>query len=354
MAVARLAKAEPAAVALDNSQKWHAFETVTGINPESVSAFDPESSQAEAVVPFQQVDFLPSLSRIGETRQQIDDLKAKVTRLDALMKGEPDPKNRDAIKEEKSRTEELLTRAHQSRAASVFGVDESEISRNIYPSDRIAGKINLTANTQGGNTGGRHGPVVGQKDTDFHIGLITAFDVNAEYLDTPEKAQGTLFHEVSHLMDAKLAQTWAKQYEQETGRLFVGGPGLKIFLAWINEQVQKKRLSAADAQVVVDEAANVTASTEARANIRTFLTYFRARLFDLATEALVNYAKALPPGKEYGQPPNKSAILIELTSELKSAFREAGKAEKELFKKAMDAAKTANRTAWFATIDVAK
>ncbi|GLR87976.1 hypothetical protein GCM10007857_46880 [Bradyrhizobium iriomotense] len=317
IAVARLGKAEPAAVALDKSDKWHAFETTTGIDVEAASANDPVAKAAEARarkgIPFKQVEFLPSLSGI-----------------EASKKG-PDT----------------------TRAAYVLGVGESEIAFHKRPSEREAGKINLTENPgPGANSDARHGAAAGQ-EPGFKPGMITAFDIDKADLDTPTRAQGALFHEVTHLKDFEMAQRWVDLYQTETKRMFVGGPGLKYFQKWIDEQAAKKppRLSAAEAELVVDIAADVSATTEARANIRTFLEFFRAGLFDDATRALTNYAAALPPvGREYGTPPQGSPVIAELTNELKAAFKRASKERKSQFEAAMAAARKANKDAWFSTI----
>ncbi len=51
-----------------------------------------------------------------------------------------------------------------------------------------------------------------------------------------------------------------------------------------------------------------TGTTEARANIRTFLEFFRAGLFDDATRALTNYAGALPPGTRLCEVPPSGIV----------------------------------------------
>ncbi|MBR0714547.1 DUF4157 domain-containing protein [Bradyrhizobium liaoningense] len=313
-AVARLAKAEPAAVAQDKNGKWHAFETETGIDIQTASAYDPEARKAEALahagVQFKDVHILPPLSALKPAGQQTD----------------------------------------ETRAALIFGAETSEIQINATTSQRQAGKINLTATPEkGSGSDARHGPVVGQKDTDFHLGLVTAFDLDKALLDKPAHAAGTLFHEVSHLMDFELAQRWVATYEKETGRTYMRA-GLKLFMDWINAQAKKKppRLSTAEAQLVVDEAADVTASTEARANIRTFLEYFRAAIYDEATQALTNYAGALPPvGRAYGSPPAGSPVLVELAKEMKAAYDRADKTARAQFDAAMASAKAKNKSAWF-------
>lgn len=313
-AVARLSKADPAAVAQDNAGKWHAFETYLGIDVQSASAYDPEIKRAEARatagVPFKDVVILTSMGELKPAGQQSD----------------------------------------EARAAIILGADQSDIQINARTSQRQAGKINLTATPDiGADSDARHGPVVGQSDIDFHLGLVTAFDIDKKSLDKPAHAAGSLFHEVSHLMDFELAQRWVAAYEKETGRTYMRA-GLKLFMDWINAQAAKKppRLSKAEAQLVVDEAADVTATTEARANIRTFLEYFRAGIYDEAKQALTNYAGALPPvGKAYGSPPPSSPVLVELANEMKAAYKGADKTARAQFDAAMASAKAKNKSAWF-------
>ncbi|WP_210243922.1 eCIS core domain-containing protein [Bradyrhizobium guangdongense] len=311
-AVARLAKADPAAVAQDNAGKWHAFETYLGIDVQSASAYDPEikgaEARAKAGVPFKDVVFLTSMGELKPADQQSD----------------------------------------EARAAIILGAQESDIQVNTSTSGRQAGKINLTGTPdRDANSDARHGPVVGQKKTTFHRGLITAFDLNKDMLDRPAHAQGTLFHEVSHRMDFELAQRWVGLYEDETHRTFARDE-LQTFMDWINDQAKKKRLSTVEAQLVIDEASDTSGTTEARANIRTFLEYFRAGVYDEAIQALTNYAGALPPvGKAYGSPPAGSPVLVELANEMKAAYNRADKTARAQFDAAMTSAKAKNRSAWF-------
>lgn len=311
-AVARLAKANPAAVAQDNAGKWHAFETYLGIDVQSASAYDPELKRAEARakagVPFKDVVILTSMGDLKPVGQQSD----------------------------------------EARAAIILGAQESDIQINTSTSGRQAGKINLTGTPdRDANSDARHGPVVGQKKTSFHRGLITAFDLNKDILDRPAHAQGTLFHEVSHRMDFELAQRWVGLYEDETHRTFARDE-LKTFMDWINDQAKKKRLSTVEAQLVIDEASDTSGTTEARANIRTFLEYFRAGIYDEAKQALTNYAGALPPvSKAYGSPPAGSPVLVELANEMKAAYGRADKTARAEFDAAMASAKAKNKSAWF-------
>lgn len=314
-AVARLANVEPAAVAQDKNSKWHAFEVEIGIDVESASANDPEARKAEALaragVQFNDVTILPSMSGLKAASQQ----------------------------------------SEEARAALILGAETSDIAINTSTSQRQAGKINLTTVPEKrSGSDARHGPVVGQKETRFHRGLATAFDLDKDVLDKPAHAQGTLFHEVSHRVDFELAQRWVGLYEDEKHHTFVPGDRdeLKLFMDWINDQAKKKRLSTAEAQLVIDEASDTSGTTEARANIRTFLEYFRAGVYSEAIQALTNYAGALPPvGKAYGSPPAGSPVLVELASEMKAARDRADNTARAQFDAAMASARAKNKEAWF-------
>ena len=370
IAISRLAKADPAAVAQSKDDKWHAFETVLGIDVGTAGANDPAAKLIAAGVPFKDVDFLTSVNDIGGASQTVDDLKAHLARLDALQQEwNTDPAFRESVKgatppfpqaiqDETDNTKKRLAKAEQTRAALVFGVSESDISFNISVSDRVADKVNLTGSPgTGSNSTARHGPVAHQDgDGSFSPDLVTAFDINTSEIEKPELAQGDLFHEVSHLADYRLAQRWAHRYQDETGRLFVGGVGLPKFKEWIDAQTKTKppRLSPADAELIVDEAADASSTTEARANIHTFLAYFQNGFDKEATVTLTKYAAALLPGKAYATPPPGSPVLAQLTSELKTAQQQANKSQKALFEAAMASAKQANPSAWFTKIDFPK
>lgn len=66
-----------------------------------VSANDPNppESAAGGQCPFVEVHGLPSLAGIGQSRQNVDDLKNKLTKLDALVqKGRRDPEFRKEVR----------------------------------------------------------------------------------------------------------------------------------------------------------------------------------------------------------------------------------------------------------------
>ncbi len=82
IAVARLAKADPAAVALYKDDKWHAFETMKGIDVNLASALDPELPAAEARERDRRScsrmsEFLPELSGIATSGQQVQGTPGK-------------------------------------------------------------------------------------------------------------------------------------------------------------------------------------------------------------------------------------------------------------------------------------
>jgi hypothetical protein len=373
IAVARLAQAEPSAVALGKDGKWHAFETTTGINPADASANDPRASKNAAGVPFKEVHILPSRTGIGQSRQKVDELKAKSVRLDNLESAwRTDPEFRKAVKgsdrpfleviqEEREQTTRNLNQATQTSAALIFGVSESEIQLNRSSFDRKSGKINLNPRlVKDAKAAGLHGAEAHQSE-DFEPGMRTAIEIDLGGLDKPAGAQATMFHEVSHLKDFELAQHWVKTYEEETKHTFVGGPGLKFFKEWIDALAAqaRPRISKADAELVIDLAANASVSTEARANVHTFLTALQVGAADLATEALVNYAHALRPKKEggsgrYASPLKGSQVQAALVKELKTAYGLMPKTMKQQYDDAVAAARKEYPSAWISELDFSK
>jgi hypothetical protein len=240
-----------------------------------------------------------------------------------------------------------LSRTNRILTSLVLGIPESEIQMNAFSSGRTSGKVNITADHHA--PPGSHGVVLGQGEVDFRPGLQTAFDINASELDKPG-VSGILFHEVSHLKDYELAQQWVKNYEAETKRPFVGGAsGASSLRAWLNAQVAKNRLTRGDAELVADEALDVPATTEARANVRTFLAVLQAGRPDQATTALVNYAWALA-GTKYAAPPTGSHVLAELVAELKAAYRHMSKSMQGQFDAAVRAAMKECPDAWLSAL----
>jgi hypothetical protein len=198
ISVARMANAEPAAVVLGTDKKWHALETTAEFQVGRVSANDPKATESAVSgnVPFVEVHGLPSLAGIGQWRQKVDELKAKLTRLDELEKewrSNPEfrkavrganPPFLKAVQDEREKVSQNLNKASQTYAAFVLGVPESEIQLNIYSSGRTAGKINITGKPGMGSSGGLHAPRHGE----FKPGVVSSFEIDLPQFDNPALA----------------------------------------------------------------------------------------------------------------------------------------------------------------------
>jgi hypothetical protein len=220
---------------------------------------------------------------------------------------------------------------------------------------RQARKINIDADPHvtGGLTGG-----VGQP-LEFDVDKPAAFEINRRMFQS-DAAPGTMFHEVTHVSDYELAQRWVRTYQDETHRLFVGGVGpgpgktQTPFEEWLSAQVPK-RLSQADAELVRNEANGDYSTSEARANIRTFLLSLQSGAPESrTTDQLASYVGAMKPGGSYQNPIPGSFVTAELVQELKTAYREMPPAMRHQFEAALAAAKSANPNAWVSKIDLGK
>ena len=368
IAVARLAKAEPAAVVQDRNKKWHAVE-ITANFEAGPARMAPSALEASAVedTPFLAVYGLPSLTGIEQSRRRVDELKTKLVRLDALeQEWKSDPEFRKSvegsdipflttIREERERTSQNLAQANQVRARSVLGVPESDIRIAASLSGRTAGKVNIIGSPEESSPGGGHSPMGGA--TAFEEGLASAFWIDLPELDKARAAE-TMFHEVSHIKDWELAQEWIRNYKTETKRLFVkGNAGRKPFEDWLNAQVKKARLTKADMELLIMETSDDSAYSEARANVRSFLADLQAGAPDLATKALVGYANALKPrsqGGQYASPAPKSEVKAALVTELKTAYRQMPKNMQTQYDAAVTAAKKENPSAWISELEFSK
>jgi hypothetical protein len=172
-------------------------------------------------------------------------------------------------------------------------------------------------------------------------------------LENPAGAEAVMFHEVSHLSDFELAQTWVKKFERESGHTFVSGPaGREVFQKWMMAQAPK-RITPAEAELVIDQAANVNSTTEARAFSHAFLAALQAGAPAVATDQLVTYAKALKRG-EYGAPASQSQVVASLVQELQTAYKKMPKDQQKQFEAALAAAKQANPNTWLSDLKLGK
>ena len=275
-AVARLAKADPAAVVQRaDTKRWCGVEAsaafATGLVGTAGKGGDTTTGMSTGITA---VHGLPSLAGLPQLMASVKQLKQRSTDLSATQ-----PKNKaeeQALDAEKDRVREQLSRENLRRMALVLGVAETEIQPNRSSVGRSTGKINVTGMPSPDSSGGAHGPVTGQKDTGFSTTLETAIEIDENQFDNL-RAQSALFHETHHLNDMKLAKDWVLNYQTETKKAWAAGPpGVKPFMEWLNAQVKRKRLTAGDAQMIIDESLDLTATTEARANIHTFLAILQA------------------------------------------------------------------------------
>ena len=354
IAVARIAKAEPAAVVQDRNQKWHAVEVTSDFEagPNRSAPAAMEASAAEDS-PFLAVYGLPSLTGLEPSRQRVAELKAKLAELDARKPRSEDERN--AVEKESAQVLADLTKANLNRTRLILGVPESDIEFTRSLAGRVVGKVNIIERPESGSPGAGHGPIGGESA--FEEGRASAFWIDLPELEK-ERAPETLFHETTHLKDWELAQEWIRKYTAETKRLFVKS-ATDPLRNWLKIQAKNGRLTKADAEMVIMEAKDASAYTEARANVRSFLTDLQADAPDLATAALVGYAHALKPksqggGGQYGNPAEGSEVTAALVAELKAAYREMSKTMKDQYDAAVAAAKKENPSAWISELDFSK
>jgi hypothetical protein len=349
-AIARLAKAEPAAVLQrGDTKRWCAVETsapfATGQVGTVAKGGDTTTGRSTQIA---DVFGLPSLAGLPQAIDNVKRLKQRTAELAATQP--KDKAEAKALDAEKDKVREELGRENLRRMALTLGVAESEIQWNRSKIGRAAGKINITGMPDPDSTGGAHGPVAGQKDTSFSKTLVTAIEIDEPQFDAG-RAVGTLYHETHHLMDVKMAQEWVSRYEAEAGRIWVAGPpGVKPFMEWLNLQVKRKRLTAGDAELIIDESLDLSGTTEARSNIHTFLVVLQQGDGAAALKELRAYARALKPGGQYSSPPNNAPVLTELVAELKAAYKQMSAGMKADYRAAVTAAISENPQAWITAL----
>ncbi|MET0965084.1 MAG: hypothetical protein ABWZ02_01730 [Nakamurella sp.] len=364
ISVARLAKAEPAAVVLAADEKWHALETSVAFEVGPVSAVAKTAA-------FSKVHGLPLLAGLAAVEKQVTDLMAKLGRLDGLENEyKTDPEFRravkgsnipipEAIEAERQKTRTWLAQAKQTRAAVILGVAESEINfiRSVT-SGRTAHQVNVVETHIKGTPGGGHSPLGG--GLEFQERLGSALSLDQPELDNPGRAQAVLFHEAQHRSDWDFAQAWIAKYRSATGRQWVKGqPGRKPFEDWLNEQVKLRRLSKADVELVVMQTLDSSAYTEARANVRSFLAALQTGDADGARRELVGYAHALKPkkdggGGQYSSPAPGSEVQKALVAELKGAYAKMTVVMQRQYDAIVVAAVAENPSAWITQLRIGK
>jgi hypothetical protein len=346
-----LANAEFSAVALGKDGKWHAFETTGQLVNTATGDVHP----------------LPSRTSIGQSHQRVDELKVTLAVIDDVEKEwRTDPDFRKArqgmsppfpkrIQAEREATIRKLGEATQTRAALILGVPESEILPIRSLTDRAAGKVNIFVNPPKLSTGGAHAPL--GAETTFEEGRGSAIHIDLPEFEKPARPQKILFHEAQHKFDWDFAQEWVENYKK-TGRLFVKS-ALTPFKQWLNDQAKAGRLTKADVELIIKQAQDVPAYTEARANVREFLAALQAGAPDAATKSLVAYARGLKPEKEgglgqYARPETGSEVKAALVKELRTAYGQMPKDMKQQYDAAVAAAKKEYPSAWISELDFSK
>lgn len=329
-AAARMSGADPTAVVQGSDGKWHALETTANF-------FGGGTAND---TPTRQVFGLTSNAQLEQVRSELKTLHAE---YDALPPGAASDRKFEELKDKQLQL-----------AMLTFGVDRNELQFISNPANRTEGVINIDAGLKKGDNRGQHGPVRGE-DENYARGQKHAFEVSLNELENPDGANGVLFHEVTHNEDFNLTNRVVDQYEKQTGRIFVQS-ATQPFVKWIQEQVKNKQLTPAQAELVQDEIHAATASTEARAFVKTALAAMEAGNPEQAKDQLATYAGAMKKpvnGSATYQPPlNGSQVQKELTQEIRAAYQSWPKAMQNDFKAAIAAAKQRNPDAWVAKLQL--
>jgi hypothetical protein len=352
VAAARMSGTDPAAVMQTNDGKWHAVET----NKNFAGGLD-----AAADTPTRAVEGLPSAAHIDELRDKVRGLKTELKQLNAeITQARQNLEVASAIRQNhQDQLAEQLLQAEEELASAVLGIPREEIQINRSQQQDSSSKVNLDPADQMPGAGAEY------FDTgDLMTGRPT-ISISLDKLDKPKEAAGTLFHETSHVQDAKLAQKWLGQFRQEkTG--FPNTPdGMKDFQDWVKTpkggaelrkflgQQPPSSLSKSDAEVVEDSAAHANVSTEARAYTHASIAAMQGGDFDALKDQFKSYASAIKKGQT-ANPLDQSETLKGLTQELRSAYRQMPKEAQAQFQAAVAAAKEVNPNAWISKLDFTK
>ena len=219
IAVARLAKAEPAAVVQrGDTKQWCAVEATALFATGLVGASSGDATTGMSTA-LAAVHGVPSLAGLPAVIERVTNLKQRQAKLKATQP--KDQAAKKALEAEEDTVRADLGRENLRRMALILGVAEGEIKWNPTSISRAGGRINVTGMPDPKSHGGAHGPVAGQSNTDFSPDLVTAIEIDENQFDDPSRVQSTLYHEAHHLMDLKLAQDWVRRYQTETNRLWV-------------------------------------------------------------------------------------------------------------------------------------
>jgi hypothetical protein len=341
MAVARLSHAEPAAL-VQVDGKWHAVQTTA-----DAKYFDGKQETRTHTEGKLTVQGLPSHSEIVKARQEFVTTKKELGTVNHVIDNQQAQSSQQAKEErqERDRLEEKLKAAQAQLAKLMFG-DDVQFIRS--PIDKTPGKINIVAKLE---AAGDEGPVFQQGD--HFKDMQTAIEVRLDQLEDPDRAEGVLYHEVSHSQDTEFAQQWVNKYEHESNHIFVdGAPGKQIFQNWIDAQTKTHppRLSKAEAELIVDMAERDGRTTEAKAFVHSALAALQAGNPEVCKKEFTAYANNTFTEHHrsgiYQNPKDGSEVKQALIHELQSEYKKMPKEMQTQLDEAVAAARAANPESW--------
>jgi hypothetical protein len=337
--VARMAKAPHTVVVETDDGRWHALATTADFAAGRVTS-------AANIAGIREVHGIAALAWVDAMKHDADFARDLAATFKALH-----PADRGLQKRIDALVAQLEGGAFEvdtARIAAMLGVPLDEVKRITTLGTRVADKINITGQPDRDSSGAGHAPMGGSPD--FQQGVESSLWIDLAEFDKT-RAPALMFHESEHMADWDMTQKAIVDYEK-AGHIFVQGkPGLAPFQAWLNEQVKKKRLTAADAEIIVDQTSNRSATTEARANVRTFLALFASGDTDGAANDLKAYANNLKPKKEgglghYAMPAKGSAVRAELAAEAAAMYKRLSAPRRTKYDAAVDGAIATYKSGW--------
>ena len=110
-----------------------------------------------------------------------------------------------------------------------------------------------------------------------------------------------------------------------------------------------KRLTAGDAQLVIDETMDLSGTTEARSNVHTFLTVLQAGGRDPGAEG-AGRVRPDDQDRRIRVPPGNSPVLTELVAEAKAAYAKMSRTMQAEYRAAVNAAIAEHPPAWITAL----
>ena len=345
--VARMAKAPHAVVVETGDGRWHALATTADFDAGLVT-------NASKIAGIREVHGITALGAVDFMKHDVDAARDLAASFKAIHTSDRDLQKRiDVLVAE---LEHGAFEVDTSRIAAMLGVPRDEVKRITTLGTRVSDKINITGQPDADSPGGGHAPMGGSPK--FQQGVKSSFWIDLAEFDKT-RAPAVMFHESEHMADWDMTQQAIADYEK-AGHIFVQGDmGLAPFQSWLNAQVKKKLLTPADAEIIVDETFNRSSTTEARANVRTFLALFATGDTDAAAKDLKAYANNLKPTKEgglghYASPPQGSTVRAELAAEAAAMYTPLSAPLRAKYDAAVEGAITTYKSGWLDELRMAR